>query len=261
MAGCPYEKSHEGTRGRGVLEGAFALLEAIERTEEAGLTALTAESGLPKTTVHRLLEQMVDLGVVEQRGTRYRMGPRVFRLGQGWQPHPRLRVAAHAPMRRLAEMTDATVGVCVLREGRTLAVHGVPGMVDHLAPLRPGATWSWSTAAGRLLVATAPPAIPFDPLPASWRREAAAIRDSRLALDREELMPGVHCVAAPVTAPDGTVVAALCAMVDPAYDLRHLGHAVTLAGRAVSAGLPRTARRARGSAARGVTGTRSLQRA
>jgi hypothetical protein len=35
-----------------VLEGAFALLEALERVGEAGLTALAAESGLPKSSAH-----------------------------------------------------------------------------------------------------------------------------------------------------------------------------------------------------------------
>ncbi|MDG4857111.1 helix-turn-helix domain-containing protein [Streptomyces sp. T-3] len=219
------------------------MLEAIEQSEEAGLTALAARSGLPKSTVYRLLEQLVGLGVVEQHGTGYRMGPRMFRLGLGWRPHPRLRLASKAPMRRLADITGATVGICVLREGRTLAVHGVPGAVEQLAPLRPGATWPWNTAAGKLLVALAPPGVPFHPLPASWRREAAAIRDSAAAMDREELVPGVCCIAAPVIAPvGGKAVAALCAMVDPSRDLRQLAQAVTVAGRAVSAGLRDPAR-------------------
>ncbi|MFC7307032.1 IclR family transcriptional regulator [Streptomyces monticola] len=222
------------------------MLEAIEQTEEAGLTALTARSGLPKTTVYRLLEQLVALGVVEQHGTSYRMGPRIFRLGLGWRPHPRLRLASAAPMRRLADVTGATVGICVLREGRTLAVHGIPGTVEHLAPLQPGATWPWSTAAGKLLVALAPRGAPFGPLPVSWRRQAAAIRDAGVSLDREELVPGVCCVAAPVTtSARGDAVAALCAMVEPAQDLRQLAQAVTLAGRAVSAGLRGPARTVR----------------
>ncbi|MFG2177954.1 IclR family transcriptional regulator [Streptomyces abikoensis] len=223
--------------GRGVLEGAFALLEALGRAREAGLTALSADSGLPKTTAYRLLEQLVDLGVVEHHGTRYRMGARMFRLGLGWQPPPGLCAAARGPMRRLARATGASVGICVLREGRTLAVQGVPGMVDHLAPFQPGATWPWYAAAGKVLVAAASPRAPLDPLPASWRREATAIRDGGVALDREELVPGVCCVAVPLTAPGGEAVAGLCAMVDPAHDLGRLARAVARTGRAVSAGL------------------------
>lgn len=223
--------------GRGVLEGAFALLEAVQGAREAGLTALAAESGLPKTTAYRLLEQLVELGALERHGTRYRMGPRMFRLGLGWQPHPRLQAAAKGPMRRLAAVTGATVGVCVLREGRALAVSGIPGEVDHLAPIQPGTTWPWTTAAGKALVATASPRMPLDPLPASWRREASAIRDSGVAVDREGLIPGVCCAAVPVVAGHGEAIGALFAMVGPSHDVRRLVHAVTQTGRAVSATL------------------------
>ncbi|MFD0384920.1 helix-turn-helix domain-containing protein [Streptomyces stramineus] len=74
--------------------GAFALLDALEEAREAGLTALAARSGLPKTTAYRLLEQLAELGAVERHGARYRPGPRLFRLGSAWQPHPALRAAA-----------------------------------------------------------------------------------------------------------------------------------------------------------------------
>ncbi|MFI9206454.1 IclR family transcriptional regulator [Streptomyces sp. NPDC053048] len=231
------ESGERPVPGRGVLEGAFALLEAVEAAEEAGLTALAARSGLPKATAYRLLEQLAELGAVERRGVHYRMGRRMFRLGSGWQPHPGLRAAAGGPLRRLAAVTGATAGICVLGEGRTLAVMGVSGMVDHLAPVQPGVSWPWTTAAGKALVATAPARIPWGPLPRSWRREASRIRESGVALDREDLIPGVCCAAVPVTATGGETVAALCAMVGPSQDLRRLAQAVTRAGRAVSAGL------------------------
>ncbi|MGW1072083.1 helix-turn-helix domain-containing protein [Streptomyces sp. NPDC002537] len=223
--------------GRSVLEGAFSLLESLAGREEAGLAALAADSGLPKTTAYRLLEQLIELGAVERRGTNYRTGARIFRLGHKWQPYPGLKAAARQPLRHLAGVTGASVGLCVLREGRTMAAAGISGVVDELAPLRAGVTWPWGTAAGKVLVATAPPTAPVGPLPTSWKREAAAIQESGVALDHEELVPGVCCVAAPVTLPRGEVVGALCAMVDPTQDLRRLTRFVTQAGRAVGAGL------------------------
>ena len=49
-------------RGRGVLEGAFALLEALrQHGDEAGVTELAVACGVPKSTAHRLLEQLVAL--------------------------------------------------------------------------------------------------------------------------------------------------------------------------------------------------------
>lgn len=228
--------------GRGVLEGAFALLEVLEQAGEAGLSALAADSGLPKTSAHRLLEQLIALGAVERSGGVYRMGARVFRLGHTWQPYPGLLAAAHGPVRRLAETTGATVAVCVLREGRTMAVAGVPGEAAELAPLRPGSTWHWGTAAGKVLVAAAPPEMPIGPLPPSWRWTAREIRERGAAFDREEVIPGVCCVAVPLNGPRGETIASLCAVVPVGRDLVALADATTRAARAIGDGLRRTPR-------------------
>ncbi|MGW4799449.1 helix-turn-helix domain-containing protein, partial [Nonomuraea sp. NPDC004297] len=48
--------------GRGVLHGAFAVLEELAKREEAGLTQLALATGLPKATTHRLLCRLADLG-------------------------------------------------------------------------------------------------------------------------------------------------------------------------------------------------------
>lgn len=141
--------------GRGVLESAFALLGALEEVDGAGVSRLAAECGLPKTTAHRLLEQLSSLGVVERSRGGYRIGARVFQLGHGWQPHPGLRAAAREPMRRLAAGTGTTVSVSVLRKGRELTVDWVAGPGGSPVALRRGATWPWYTAAGKVLVAEA----------------------------------------------------------------------------------------------------------
>jgi DNA-binding IclR family transcriptional regulator len=230
--------------GRGVLEGAFALLEALERVGESGLTALAADSGLPKTSAHRLLEQLIVLGAVERSGGIYRMGARVFRLGRTWQPYPGLLAAANGPVRRLAENTGTTVAICVLREGRTMAVAGVPGEVAELTQLRPGTTWSWSTAAGKVLVAAARTDLPVDAMPSSWRWTAHEIRERGAAFDHEELIPGVCCAAVPLRGPHGEVVASLCAMVPPGRELGTLADTLTLTARSIGEGLRRRARAA-----------------
>ncbi|WP_345107915.1 helix-turn-helix domain-containing protein [Streptomyces drozdowiczii] len=78
--------------------GAFALLDALRRCGgEAGLTEIAAACALPKGSVHRLLEQLLLVGAVERRGSRYRVGSQLYRLGQVWEPHPGLRVAASTP--------------------------------------------------------------------------------------------------------------------------------------------------------------------
>jgi IclR family acetate operon transcriptional repressor len=65
-------------RGRGVLEGAFALLETLRRyADGAGVTELARACGVPKGTVHRLLDQLVAVGAVERYDGRYRGGPKL----------------------------------------------------------------------------------------------------------------------------------------------------------------------------------------
>lgn len=224
--------------GRSVLEGAFALLEVLERAGEAGLTRLSSESGIPKSTAYRLLEQLVGLGAVERRGTCYRMGSRIFRLGRQWQPHPRLRSAAAEPVRRLVRATGATAGIAVLRRGHTLVVDCTPADTgDAWAPLLGGATWPWYTAAGKVLLAQTPSAVPRDSLPAAWPRQAAVIRDRGVAFDREEVVDRVCCAAVPLYDRGQVPVAALFVVTDPAHCLERLAETARDIGTAISTAL------------------------
>ncbi|MEU5047830.1 IclR family transcriptional regulator [Streptomyces griseorubiginosus] len=224
--------------GRSVMEGAFALLGAVERAGEAGPTRLAAECGLPKTTAYRLLEQLVDLGAVERSRGGYRMGPLVFRLGRSWQPYPGLRAAARAPARRLARLTGAAVALNVLREGQTLVLDWTPGDdVGAIGGLQDGAAFPWFTAAGKVLVAGAHPRTLKGPLPAAWQREAEAIRERGAAFDREGVASGVCCVAVALHGPTGAPLASLSLVTDPEHSLDRLVGAVQQTGRIISAAL------------------------
>ncbi|MFG2375391.1 IclR family transcriptional regulator C-terminal domain-containing protein [Streptomyces sp. NPDC048504] len=109
--------------------------------------------------------------------------------------------------------------------------HGAALGRAHLqhAPLR--------RAAGKVLVATAAPAPPLGPLPASWARDAEAIRERGAAFDPEEVVTGVCCAAVPLLGVRGTPVAALCVLTDPAHHLERLAETARRTGRVISAGL------------------------
>ncbi|MER7623129.1 helix-turn-helix domain-containing protein [Streptomyces sp. NPDC126503] len=209
-----------GGRGRGVLEGAFALLDALRRTgDEAGVTELALACGVPKGSVHRLLDQLVAVGAVERRGSRYRVGPQLYRLGQAWEPHPGLRPAARLPVQRLRAATGAGVVLVVLREDMAITVGSAPGELEALVPVRDGTAFHLDTAAGRALRGP--------------RRGGGAV------FDREDVMDGVCCVALPVRAPDGRIVAALAGMVPAGRRLDALAQAVAEAGAAITRVLAR----------------------
>ena len=224
--------------GRSVLEGAFALLNALRQEEGAGVTVLASTCGLPKTTAYRLLDQLVELGAVERSAGHYRIGPGMFRLGHGWQPYPGLRSAAERPLRRLAAVTGMTVGLAVLHQGQTLILDW-SATADVPPPLPDRQTWPWYTAAGKVLTSWAQPALPLGPPPRAWPNEAGRIRESGAAYDREEVLEGVCCTAVPVYAADGVPVAALSVLTDPDHRLERLADPARRAAAAITAGLRR----------------------
>ncbi|MFF5161280.1 IclR family transcriptional regulator [Streptomyces sp. NPDC000348] len=204
-----------------MLDGAFALLDAVRRRGgEAGLTEIAVACGVPKGTAHRLLEQLASVGAVERRGRRYVLGPQLFRLGQSWQPYPGLRVAARGPLYRLRATTGASAVLTVLRDGLALTVSSVPGRGEWLVPVRDGMSFPLDTAAG----------------------QALAGRERGPVLDREEVVPGLSCVALPVRGPDGRVIAALAAMTPADQALAPVTAAVALAATAVGDRLARAER-------------------
>ncbi|MFF4325314.1 IclR family transcriptional regulator [Streptomyces sp. NPDC001591] len=204
--------------GRGVLDGAFALLDALRRAGgEAGLTEIAVACGVPKGTAHRLLEQLAALGAVERRGRKYVLGPELFRLGQSWQPYPGLRTAARMPLLRLRMTTGASAVLVVLRDGMALTVASVPGCAEPLVPVRDGMCFPLATAAGLALTS----------------------RERGPFVDRERVVAGLCCAALPVRGPGGRVVAALAAMTPSDRPLAPLTAAVATAATTLTSRLPR----------------------
>ncbi|MFC3453815.1 helix-turn-helix domain-containing protein [Amycolatopsis speibonae] len=146
-AKVPSDGPHEGIsmetkrRSRSVLEGAFTLLDALVRHQgEAGLTQLANSCSLPKATAHRLLEQLTELEVVRRRENRYSIGAQAFRLGQSWQPYPRLLELARGHLRRLATAARASAVLTVSCDGHILIAAASLTEPRHETLLRPGST-------------------------------------------------------------------------------------------------------------------------
>ncbi|MFI9219531.1 helix-turn-helix domain-containing protein [Streptomyces werraensis] len=213
-------RTRTADRGRGVLEGAFALLEALrQHGDEAGVTELAVACAVPKSTAHRLLEQLVALGAVERRGARYRLGAQLYRLGQAWQPHPGLRMAGRLPLHRLRAATGGSAVLAVMHEERALTVCSVPGRVEPLVPVRNGEAFSLDTALGKAL--------------------RGPVR-SGAVLDREDVVAGVCCAARPVRLATGAVVGAVAVMVEAGQRLEVMADRVAEAAAAVTRALGRS---------------------
>lgn len=227
---------------RGVLNGAFAVLDALAHEDDGlGLTALARASGLAKTSAHRLAEQLVALGAVQRVEQRYYIGVRIGRIGQRWQPDPRLRQAAQSPVHALAVQSRAVASLRILHDDRLRVIcstvpHGhayLPQPADRESTAR--------TATGRVLYAAG--ATGWAALPGCWTtREWRLLRDSihdlhSTVVDRQEAFPGICCVSAPVWWPDGTCAGAVTVLQQDTKPAATLPGLVVSAARAIGAKL------------------------
>jgi IclR family acetate operon transcriptional repressor len=227
---------------RGVLDGAFAVLEALADADGGlGLTALADASGLAKTSAHRLAGQLVALGAVQRMNHRYYIGARIGRIGQRWQPDPVLRRAAQAPVHTLAVQSRAMASLRILHEDRlgvicTTAPYGhayLPNPADRESTAR--------TATGRVLYATTARtdvALPGCWTLREWRQLRESIRDVHATVvDHQEAFPGICCVSAPVWWPNGTCAGAVSALLQAAQPTPNLRDLVVCAARRIGARL------------------------
>lgn len=200
--------------GRGVLDGAFAVLDALAHADEGlGLTALARASGLAKSSAHRLAEQLVTLGAVQCFDHRYYVGPRMLRIGQRWQPDPLLRRCAQGPVHTLAVQSRAMASLRILHERQLQYIcsavpHGHACMPDHVDPESIA-----RTATGRVLYATQPiggAVLPDCWTPREWRGLRESLREPcATVVDLQDVVAGVCCVSAPVWWPNRTCAGAV----------------------------------------------------
>lgn len=200
--------------GRGVLMGAFEILDVLGRTDTGlGLTELARETALAKTTVYRIAEQLVSVGAVQRIEHRYFVGPTIARLGRCWQPDPQLRQAACGPVRSLAALAHTAAAVYVLHEGRAhLVTAAVCRGKSWLPPADLDAARTPRTAVGRALLACHSAA--GEEVPACrWRRPSDLQGWREVVTDEGRPAGGFGWVAAPVWRADGRCAAAVGAIV------------------------------------------------
>ncbi|MGI5459623.1 IclR family transcriptional regulator [Streptomyces sp. CA-249302] len=207
-----------------MLEKAAFILDCfIPDGEEFRLAELSARTGLPKPTVHRLAGDLVRLGWLERSGPQYRLGAKLFELGSLVPHRVDLRETALPFLQDLFEATRETVHLGV-REGMDVVylerIHGHEALA---LPSRIGGTLPLScTGVGKALLAFSdaelaeevlsgplPSLTPYSITdPARLRLALEKIRVSGLAYEEQEAALGVSCIAAPVFA-HGTMTAAL----------------------------------------------------
>lgn len=193
-----------------VLDKAFSVLEVLARTgRELTLAELAEEGRLPKPTVHRILRSLRDLGYVEQadrRGT-YRLSGRLSSL-RAYARDETVRTKALPIMARLQEEFDETVNLGMLEGVFVRYVHVLETSQALRWIVKPGARDHFhTTALGRAIVASLPEttqdrlvtkATSRGTLRARLRQELSITRVRGCAIEEEETVAGVACVAVPL---------------------------------------------------------------
>ncbi len=192
-----------------------------------GVTSIGRELGIPKSSVHRLLAALSRRSLVErdERG-QYRPGVGLVALGLGVLEQEPVVAAARPVLERFAGELGETFFLVAARAGTLVVLEKVEGTGFLRAAPQVGATVPASaTAVGKLYLAHAPEAISrqeaesveaFTPetLTSKADLERAVDEARRLgyASNREEWIPGLSVLAAPIWLGDRMVAAVALAL-------------------------------------------------
>jgi IclR family transcriptional regulator, acetate operon repressor len=207
----------------GPLRRAFRLLAAFSAAHpELTLGELVDATGIPRSTTHRMARQLELVGALERTARGWRVGVRLFELGQLVANQRGLRERALPYMNDLHGATQQTIHLAVLDGNEVLYVELISGHVKVRTPSRRGGRMpAHCTAVGKVLLAFEAGETPrLDaPLerrtprtivePQRLRQILHQVRRTALAYDHEEALDGLCCVAAPVFGPRRRLVAAL----------------------------------------------------
>jgi DNA-binding IclR family transcriptional regulator len=215
LAGKPnHPNGHPAERRSSMLERGVLILQAFRPAgSPLRLSDVARRTDLPKATVHRLIEEMVDLGLLERAPEGLVLGRLNFEIGELVPLKMRLREAALPFMQDLYEATHETIHLGVRDDLDVLYAEKIRGHSGVDMPSRVGGRLPLScTGVGKTLLAFSAAelvsAVLDRPLrrltkrsitdPAVLSNELAVIRAAGVGYDHEESSLGVSCVAAPV---------------------------------------------------------------
>jgi len=204
-------------------------LEALAEEGEngVGITQLSKQLNLPKSTIHQILSVFKSTRFVEQNpeDRKYRLGLRIFELGNVVQSQLQLRKIAHPYLYELSRKTNETTYLVVLEGGRIVYVD----CVESTARLRAHPVFGIKvplhcTSLGKAIMAFLPEekidqVIQEEGLerftentitnPEVLKRELKEVRKRGYAIDNMEHEEGIRCVGAPIRNHRGEVFAAI----------------------------------------------------
>ena len=217
------------------VDRAITVMEFLSRRGWSGVTEVSRELNIHKSTAYRLLTTLRDRGLVEQDAAseKYRLGFGLVLLARTVSADLDILRCARPVCERLSELTRETVTIAVLEGDGAVVIHQSISRASAL-----GVDWTGrhtplhATAAGKIFLVYMPEGqllrILDGPLerftentivdPASLKEHTSKIRDEGYGYTIEELETGLNAVGAPIRRADGAVVGAV-SVSGPAFRL------------------------------------------
>ncbi|MGF1876432.1 IclR family transcriptional regulator [Photobacterium frigidiphilum] len=200
----------------------FSLLEVIaEKDEFFSLQGLVEETGLPKPTLHRMLQQLESAGIIQRDGDdrHYSSGVRLRHLAEKLLLNSTTHSARHAVLAQLKAEVGESCNLTALSGGEIIYVDRVETEAPLRFYLQPGSRVPvHCSATGKLFLANMSPSqrrrlLTNAPLMqytektitdvAALETELENVKLTGYAIDNEEFLPGLFCVAVLVPATNG----------------------------------------------------------
>lgn len=244
-------RSTERDTGPTMISRVSEILRAFQGTDRVlGVSEIARRTGIPKPSVSRIVAEMVETGLLERNEDHIRLGLRLFELGQQAARPIDLRKLALPSMKELLDATGQTVHLAVLEGHEVVYVQILRSRNTPPLPSRVGGRLpAYATGVGKALLAFAPSDVLDEVLagelttvgpktitdPKRLHAELAAIRENRVAFEREESTPNVGCAAAAILDENDRAVAAISVSVHlDLADLAKIGPAVATSAMALS---------------------------
>jgi IclR family acetate operon transcriptional repressor len=208
---------------------AFALLEHLVNAEgPVSLADIAQDVSLPKASLHRMLASLEAGGlVIREPGHKnaYAIGPRLAQLALGVMMHSGARRLRHAILARLVSDLGETCNLTMLHDTEVLYLDRMEAPWPLRLDLKPGShVPAYCSASGKLLLAMLPReqrgelvrSLKLERFtqntitdPELLEAELDRTAHKRIAIDNEEFLAGIVCVAAPVMDAEGSCIAAI----------------------------------------------------
>jgi DNA-binding IclR family transcriptional regulator len=206
-------------------ETTFRVVEALRALDGAGVSELAEHLGLPRSTVHNYLSTLEQEEYVVNDGGSYEVGVRFLELGAYARNRRQIYAIAEPEVDRLADETGELANFLVEEHGRGIYLQRARGADAVRVEAHVGTRVSLhSTALGKAILAHLPESRvdgiveahglePATPRTVTDRDvlddRLAEVRERGYALDDEERLEGLRCVAAPVLSTDDRVLGAV----------------------------------------------------